>query len=346
MSYEDDFEFNSLSWDPATPMILDVLGLQYLYGKDMTTNTNDNEYNLLGRDFYYTIWDAGGTDTVDASSNAEGWVIELPDARLSELVNERVGFASPVVDVSLPSPTRFVWLEGDIENAKGSTGADIIDGNPMDNRLVGYGGADQLYGGAGSDTIEGGDGDDTIEGGDTGADVRDMIFGGPGEDSAIGGYGNDEINGGTGGDILAGGYGVDHVRGNSGDDTITGSAFSDLLFGGPGFDFVNGGFGFDRVNGGADGDRFFHIGDPGHASDWIQDYDAAEGDVLLYGGQATANDFRVITTETQNAGQDGVDEAFVVHRPTGQILWALVDGAGQDSMNLRISGGAEVDLFG
>ena len=39
-----------------------------------------------------------------------------------------------------------------------------------------------------------------------------------------------------------------------------------------------------------------------------------------------------------------MDEAFVIHRPTGQILWALVDGAGQESIELQI-GGATVDLL-
>jgi hypothetical protein len=53
----------------------------------------------------------------------------------------------------------------------------------------------------------------------------------------------------------------------------------------------------------------------------------------------------VITTETRNAGRDGVDEAFVVHQPSGQILWALVDGAGQDRITVR-SDGLEFDLFG
>ena len=35
----------------------------------------------------------------------------------------------------------------------------------------------------------------------------------------------------------------------------------------------------------------------------------------------------------------------MIYKPTGQILWALVDGAGQDSINLQI--GAEIyDLLG
>ena len=37
-------------------------------------------------------------------------------------------------------------------------------------------------------------------------------------------------------------------------------------------------------------------------------------------------------------------EAFVIYKPTGQILWALVDGGGQDSINLQI-GGDTFDLL-
>ncbi|MEQ9696149.1 hypothetical protein WNE31_18315, partial [Shimia sp. SDUM112013] len=117
-----------------------------------------------------------------------------------------------------------------------------------------------------------------------------------------------------------------------------------MIFGGDGDDFVNGGFGHDLVNGGTGGDRFFHIGVLGHGSDWIQDYDAAEGDILQFGnGSATRSQFQVNFTHTTNAagersGDDSTEEAFVIYRPTGQIMWALVDGGGQDSINLQIGG--------
>ncbi|KIC46116.1 hypothetical protein RA29_20310, partial [Tateyamaria sp. ANG-S1] len=64
-----------------------------------------------------------------------------------------------------------------------------------------------------------------------------------------------------------------------------------------------------------------------------------------YGGQATRDQFQVNITNTASAGADGVDEAFVIYRPTGQILWALVDGDGQDQINIRIAG-QEFDLLG
>jgi len=121
---------------------------------------------------------------------------------------------------------------------------------------------------------------------------------------------------------------------------LTGSAFSDLIFGGDGNDFINGGFGFDRVNGGAGADRFYHLGVAGHGSDWVQDYRAAEGDRLVFGTAATRAQFQVNLSETAGAGAAGVQEAFVIYRPTGQILWALVDGGAENHINLQI--GAQV----
>ncbi|NDW44233.1 hypothetical protein G0P99_04630, partial [Ruegeria sp. PrR005] len=114
-----------------------------------------------------------------------------------------------------------------------------------------------------------------------------------------------------------------------------------------GDDFVNGGFGHDRINGGTGADKFFHVGASGHGSDWVQDYSSAEGDVLLFGiGSATRDQFQVNFAHTENAegeraGDDAVSEAFVIYRPTGQIMWALVDGEGQSSINLKIGG----DMF-
>ena len=59
---------------------------------------------------------------------------------------------------------------------------------------------------------------------------------------------------------------------------------------------------------------------------------------------AVAEDFQVNFTETENAGVAGVEEAFVIYRPTDQIIWALVDGAAQDEIVLRIDG-VDYDLL-
>lgn len=193
--------------------------------------------------------------------------------------------------------------------------------------------------GDGADTIAAGAGDDTVEGGDSDLDLSDVIYGGEGNDSIDGGYGNDELRGDAGNDTITGGFGGDTVIGGIGDDVLTGSALGDVLFGGDGEDFINGGFGYDRVNGGSGADEFYHLGIFDHGSDWIQDYGAAEGDVLVFGNaDATRAQFQINTAATPNAGLNDVEEAFVVYRPTGQIIWALIDGAGQDEINLRIGG--------
>jgi Ca2+-binding RTX toxin-like protein len=219
----------------------------------------------------------------------------------------------------------------------GEAGNDLLLARAGNNVLRGNEGDDTLRGGDGADTLDGGDGDDVITGGATAADLRDVIFAGAGNDRIDAGHGNDLVYGGDGDDTVEGGFGVDEIIGQGGNDVLTGSAFSDLIFGGDGNDFINGGFGSDRVNGGAGADRFYHLGIADHGSDWIQDYSAAEGDVLVWGGgAATRAQFQVNTTQTAGAGAAGVDEAFVIYRPTGQILWALVDGGAQGAINLQI----------
>ncbi|WP_223632427.1 calcium-binding protein [Rhodobacter sp. TJ_12] len=252
---------------------------------------------------------------------------------------ENVQFTDTVLDLAALRALRDLELmgtDGD-DTLTGDHGNDLLEGGSGNDRLIGNAGADTLDGGDGRDTLSGGDGDDFIFGGATAADRGDVIYGGAGHDSVDGGYGNDELNGGTGNDTMEGNYGADTLIGNDGDDFLTGSVYSDLIFGGDGLDFINGGFGNDRVNGGADADRFYHTGIAGHGSDWIQDFSSAEGDLLQYGGAgATRNQFQVNFAETP-AGTEA-DEAFVIYRPTGQILWALVDGAAQDSINILING--------
>ncbi|UWQ19301.1 hypothetical protein [Jannaschia sp. M317] len=234
-------------------------------------------------------------------------------------------------------------LGGD-DTIRGNGGDDSIQGGDGNDRITGGIGNDTIDGGNGVDTLDGGDGNDQLTGGSTDVDLRDVIFGGAGDDTIEGGYGNDELRGDAGNDSIAGGFGADTVIGGSGNDTLTGSAFGDLIFGGDGMDFLNGGFGSDRVNGGADADQFFHLGVFDHGSDWIQDYSFADGDVLVFGGAATVTDFQVNQNTTAGAGGDATEEAFVIYRPTDQILWALVDGMDNANITLRIAG-TDYDLL-
>jgi len=236
----------------------------------------------------------------------------------------------------------------------GGSESDTLLGGDDNDRLDGAGGTNYLDGGAGDDTLSGGEdndtligntGDDVIVGGFTETDLRDLIYGGAGNDVIDGAYGNDELHGDDGNDSLEGGFGADTLLGGAGNDTLSGSAWGDQIFGGDGNDFINGGFGFDRLNGGTGADQFYHLGVAGHGSDWIQDYTAAQHDVLVF-GQTTAqrDEFQVNFADTPNAGEAGVAEAFVIYRPTHQIIWALVDGAAEDHLWLRL-GDVTYDLY-
>ncbi len=243
-----------------------------------------------------------------------------------------------------------VFLEEYDQTLNGSDADDMLETGMGENILRGGGGNDTLNAGGGSDTVNGGDGDDMITAGPQHADLGDVIYAGTGDDIIDAGGGNDLVFGQEGNDTISGSFGADNLQGQNGNDVVAGGALSDLIFGGAGDDFLNGGFGFDRINGGDGADHFFHLGVAGHSSDWVQDYDAAEGDVLVFGNAAATGDqFQInfahtATRDGDRSGDDDMQEAFVIHRPTGQIMWALVDGEGQDQINLQI-GGEVFDLL-
>ncbi|MEQ9695215.1 matrixin family metalloprotease [Shimia sp. SDUM112013] len=343
-------------------------------GNDRLVGGADND-QMQGGDGNDTLVGTGGADTLFGGNGTDvfelqagGGSIVISDFDLNGEVIHLVGSgfataqeAALAVTKDFSNVSRLTFSDGSFVRVfhDSQTGTPLtadhfrigatethqtLYGQSGNDALRGAGGDDTLFGFDGADTLSGGAGDDSIEGGATEADLRDVVFGGAGNDTIDGGFGNDELRGDAGNDQIAGDFGADTVIGGAGNDTLTGSAFSDLVFGGDGNDFVNGGFGHDRVNGGNGADRFFHIGIFDHGSDWIQDYDASEGDVLMFGiNSATRSQFQINTTHTtspdgERSGDDNVEEAFVIYRPTGQIMWALVDGAGQDSVNIQIAG--------
>ena len=71
----------------TTPMLYDILALQYLYGANTTTRLGDDVYtfsNTQGE--LKTIWDAGGIDTIDLSNQSLDMQVNLNDGEFSQLV--------------------------------------------------------------------------------------------------------------------------------------------------------------------------------------------------------------------------------------------------------------------
>ncbi|SPF78506.1 calcium-binding protein [Pseudoprimorskyibacter insulae] len=260
-------------------------------------------------------------------------------------ISDTYGVITGDIGTAISVRVSFVDGIGTLETLTSAATADVqaqaltLTGTPGADYLVGGQAGDTLNGLDGVDTLIGNGGDDLLIGGESENDLRDVIYGGDGNDSALGGYGNDELRGDAGNDTLEGGYGADTVIGGTGNDVLTAGAWGDALFGGAGDDFINGGFGFDRVNGGSGADKFYHQGVIGHGDDWIQDYSAADGDVLMFGGgAATRDDFLVQRASTAGAGDATVQEVFVTYIPTADILWALIDGDGQSQINVLAAG--------
>ena len=287
----------------ATPLLHDIAAMQAIYGADTTTRTgntiygfNSNAGKTIGGmyldpydfddnpDPIFAIWDAGGTDTIDASGFDTNQRIDLTEGAFSSV-------GSLTGNIAIAYGAR-------IENAIGGSGNDEIRGNALDNLLVGGGGRDTLIAGAGAgrDTLYGGAGNDALlgSGGDAlfgGADndtyyvtEGDLVY----EDPASGtdtvnttlatytmtayvenlvfangefyptgahtAYGNSEgnrITGAAGADTFYGNNGIDYLFGREGNDNLNGGYHGDYLHGEGGNDTLRGDAGSDYLYGGA-----------------------------------------------------------------------------------------------
>jgi serralysin len=170
MSYFDESitHANFVDTFAMTPLLHDIAAIQRLYGANNATRGGDTTYGFnsnAGSASYaiasssqhavFAVWDGGGNDTLDFSGYGARQIITLVPEKFSSVG----GLEFNVVIAAGVS----------IENAIGGTGADIILGNDLDNRLTG---------GAGNDTIDGRPGTDTAVFSHNFNDYRVMDFGG------------------------------------------------------------------------------------------------------------------------------------------------------------------------
>ncbi|NYZ17550.1 matrixin family metalloprotease [Azospirillum sp. RWY-5-1] len=144
--------YNGLATGPA---LYDIAAIQYLYGANTSTRTGNDTYSFNDTTTATSraIWDAGGTDTIDASGQTAAVTISLVAGSFSSIgPNGSGGRAANNIAIAYGAT---------IENATGGSGNDTLTGN---------GGVNILTGGAGDDTLTGGTGNDTLVGG-TGTDV-------------------------------------------------------------------------------------------------------------------------------------------------------------------------------
>jgi Ca2+-binding RTX toxin-like protein len=153
--------------NPHTPMMYDIAAAQYLYGVNTSYNSGNTNYGntyITGEKRLWTIWDAGGVDTIDVSQLAlskgvkidlRGGVDKNGKARLSEIGDERIAIA-------LDPNTG--WKEAiDIEKAVGTRHKDILIGGNGKHQLMGSGDTDLLVAGGDESRLYGGRDADIFE---------------------------------------------------------------------------------------------------------------------------------------------------------------------------------------
>jgi Ca2+-binding RTX toxin-like protein len=206
---------------------------------------NDTLYGGRGDDYL----DGGtGNDTMYGGKGNDRYIVDSPGDRVVEYAGEGADWVFASIHYTLPNHVEHLKLIKDATIGVGNSLNNFILGNEANNYLYGYGGDDHIYGGGGNDHLYGGDGNDILEGG----------------------FGNDNLYGGNDHDVL---------YGEEGDDYLFGEAGDDRLIGGSGRDVLVGGLGHDTLIGDADADTFYFLR-PNEGTDFIQDFNRAEGDKI------------------------------------------------------------------
>ena len=287
-----------VDWDtlsirmPSTPMVHDILAVQDVYGANTTTRTGNTVYGFnstagnvvfdftVNTDPVVTIYDAGGTDTLNLSGWNTDELIDLnPGAYSSasdgatkqDLVD--IGFISPeYTDAQLQA--LFARYNAGPQGQMHDNIA-IAYGTIIENAIAG-GGNDFIIANDARNVIDGGAGRDTVSyqasdsavrvqlddskwsllqsllsdgsGGFAAGDVLKNI------ENVTGSAYSDQLSGNNLANVLTGLEGNDSLEGNKGDDTLLGNAGNDDLDGDHGDDILDGGAGRDTLSGGQGND--------------------------------------------------------------------------------------------
>jgi len=185
------------NYEPQTPMALDILAAQRLYGaatsgplasggKVFGFNANIDGY--IGRFYDFSInqhpvlelWSGGTGNTLDLSGFSTDATINLTPGTFSSAagLKNNIGIAfGTVIETAIGGGGNDTILGTDLSNVlKGGAGNDLILGGAGNDRIWGDSGNDVLSGGVGADVIDPGTGTDIIR--DRLIDLNsDMIFG-------------------------------------------------------------------------------------------------------------------------------------------------------------------------
>ncbi|MDE2259810.1 MAG: hypothetical protein KGK17_05740 [Betaproteobacteria bacterium] len=156
------------SFNPTTPMLLDIAAMQAMYGANMGYNAGDTTYNFNdnpGQYYFETLWDGGGHNTIAYTGNTSS-SIDLRPGYGSTIGNPVYAYDNSTPSNNLKIQNLWIAYGTHIDTASTTgTGNNTLTANNDGDTLIGGAGNDTLIGGTGNDTFSGGGGNDTFTGG-------------------------------------------------------------------------------------------------------------------------------------------------------------------------------------
>ncbi|MES2149300.1 MAG: DUF4214 domain-containing protein [Pseudomonadota bacterium] len=166
-----------ITFNPTTPMLLDILAIQSEYGANNSYNSGDTVYNYsddIGKYYNETIWDGGGNNSI-SYSGSHASLIDLNQGHGSTIGNSVYAYTN--TDLAAYQ-IKNVWIAYGVHinsaTVSGNAPCTII-ANDDGCTLRGGNGSDYISGGSGNDSLVGNGGNDVIDGG-SGVDIA--IFSG------------------------------------------------------------------------------------------------------------------------------------------------------------------------
>jgi serralysin len=252
-----------------------------------------------------TLNGGGGADTLYGGAGDDIYIVDNPDDRVLEAIDEGYDTIETSVSIGLAENSEIEVLRASASSYSlelyGNRFANLIIGSSGHDTLGGNGGADTLIGGAGNDTYlvdnvfqtvreDAWSGYDTVI-----ASISYTLTGnvevlkasaGAGAVTLVGNALANEIFGNADSNVILGLHGDDWLYGDAGHDTIYGGAGNDHLYGGPDINNLYGENGNDRLFGGEHVDTL--VGGAGNdqlRGDAGNDYlDGGPGRDTLWGG--------------------------------------------------------------
>lgn len=205
----------------------------------LTGQAGDN--HLFGLDGNDTLDGAGGNDMLDGGNGDDLYIVDAPgdtifDAGGTDTVQSSVSYSL----AALETIENLLLTGGDALSGTGNGLDNLIAANDGDSTIDGGGGFDMVsYAQAGAGVAvglasgaqaTGGSGTDTLTNVEAieGSRFGDSLFGGAGGNVLIGADGNDSLDGGAGDDWLKGGTGNDTLTSRAGADTLVGGSGDDV----------------------------------------------------------------------------------------------------------------------